>query len=81
MPLEVPPGTQHGRDFRLRSQGIDRIEGSGRGDHVVTVEVEIPNPKDLSDEEVQILRRLADLSGRPVREDRGVLGRVKDLFA
>lgn len=81
MPLEVPPGTQHGRDFRLRSQGIDRIEGSGRGDHVVTVEVEIPNPKDLSDEEVQILRRLADLGGRPVKEDRGVLGRVKDLFA
>jgi len=78
--LEVPPGTQHGRDFRLRGQGIDRLDGAGRGDHVVTVEVDVPNPKDLSDEEVQLLRRLADLGGRPVREERTVIDRVKDLF-
>jgi len=78
--LEVPPGTQSGRDFRLRGQGIDRLDGAGRGDHVVTVEVEIPHPRDLSDEEQQLLRRLAAMGGRPVREERGVMDRVKDLF-
>ena len=79
-PLDVPAGTSHGRDFRLRGQGIDRLDGSGRGDHVVTVQVDIPNPRDLSDEEVQLLRRLAELGGHPVKEERRVLDKVKNFF-
>ncbi|HEV2854718.1 MAG TPA: molecular chaperone DnaJ [Thermoanaerobaculia bacterium] len=79
-PLDIPAGTPHGRDFRLRSQGIDRLDGGGRGDHVVTVEVEVPNPRDLSAEEVQILRRLAEIGGHPVKEDKGVIDRVKSFF-
>jgi len=79
-PLEIPAGTAHGRDFRLRGQGIDRLDGSGRGDQVVTVQVEVPNPKDLSDEEVQLLRRLAEISGHPVKEERRVLDKVKNFF-
>jgi molecular chaperone DnaJ len=79
-PLEVPPGTAYGRDFRLRGQGIDRLDGGGRGDQVVTVEIEVPNPRDLGEEEVQLLRRLAELGGHPVRDDKTVLDRVKNLF-
>jgi len=79
-PLDVPAGTSHGRDFRLRGQGIDRLDGSGRGDHVVTVEVEVPNPRELSPEELQLLRRLAELGGYPVKEEKTVMDRVKNLF-
>ncbi len=80
-PLEVPSGTPHGRDFRLRGQGIDRLGGNGRGDHVVTVEVEVPHPRNLSDEETALLRRLAELAGQPVKEERGVFDKVKkNLF-
>ena len=79
-PLDIPAGTPHGRDFRLRGQGIDRLDGSGRGDHVVTLEIEVPSPRDLSDEEVQILRRLAELGGYSVKEERTVMDRVKNLF-
>lgn len=80
-PLDVPAGTAHGRDFRLRAQGIERLDGSGRGDHVVTVEIDVPNPRNLSEEEQQLLRRLAELGGYPVKEDRGVFDRVKkNLF-
>src|SRR3954463_7215906 len=53
---DVPAGTQHGRYFRLRGQGISRLDGGGKGDHVVTVEVEVPQPRDLSAEELQLLR-------------------------
>ncbi|HVT57645.1 MAG TPA: molecular chaperone DnaJ [Thermoanaerobaculia bacterium] len=80
MPLEVPPGTAYGRDFRLRGQGVDRLDGGGRGDQVVTVEIEVPNPRDLSEEEIQLLRRLAELRGQPVRDEKTVLDRVKNLF-
>src|SRR3954471_19012794 len=79
-PLDIPAGTAHGRDFRLRGQGIDRLDGSGRGDHVVTVEVAVPHPRDLNPEEVQILRRLAEIGGHPVKEDKGVIERVKNFF-
>ncbi|HVR10444.1 MAG TPA: molecular chaperone DnaJ [Thermoanaerobaculia bacterium] len=78
--LEVPPGTAYGRDFRLRGEGVDRLDGSGRGDHLVSVLIEVPSPRDLSDEEVLLLRRLAELRGHPVREDKTVLDRVKNLF-
>ncbi len=80
-PLDIPSGTAHGRDFRLRGQGIDRLDGSGRGDQVVTVEVAVPHPRDLNPEEIQLLRRLAEIGGHPVKEERTVLDRVKDLFA
>ncbi|MDP9121362.1 MAG: molecular chaperone DnaJ [Acidobacteriota bacterium] len=79
-PLDIPTGTASGRDFRLRGQGIERLDGSGRGDHVVSVRVEIPNPRDLSDEEIQLLRRLAEIGGHPVKEEKTVLDRVKNLF-
>lgn len=75
--LDIPPGTPHGKDFRLRSQGIERLDGSGKGDHVVSVEIEVPNPRSLSEEEQQLLRRLAEIGGHEVKEERGVFDRVK----
>jgi molecular chaperone DnaJ len=79
-PLEIPAGTAQGREFRLRGQGIPRLDGHGKGDHVAVIEVEIPQPRDLSEEEVELLRKLAELSGKPVKEE-GLLDRVKNLFA
>jgi molecular chaperone DnaJ len=78
--LEVPPGTAYGRDFRLRGEGIDRLDGSGRGDQMVSVQIEVPHPRDLSEEEMQLLRRLAELRGHSVREEKTVLDRMKNLF-
>jgi len=40
--LKIPAGTQPGTDFKLRDLGVPHIQGSGRGDHIVRVEVEIP---------------------------------------
>lgn len=80
-PLDIPPGTVHGTDFRLRGQGIHRLgHGGGRGDHVVRVEVEIPRLKDLSEEESLLLRRLAELDERPVKGEHKVLDKVKKMF-
>ena len=78
--LEVPPGTPHGYQFRLNGQGIDRLDGRGRGDHMAQVRIVVPNPRDLSDEEVQLIRQLAEVQGEKVREDTGFLDRVRDLF-
>lgn len=79
--LEIPPGTKDGDLFHLRGQGIERLGASGRGDHIVAIEVSIPKARDLSPEETDLLRRWAELRQEPVREERGVLDRVKDFFA
>lgn len=78
--LFIPAGTRHGEQFRLKGKGIDRLGGSGRGDHVALVAIRVPAAGELDDEQRELLRKLADLEGRPVKEERGVLHRVRDLF-
>jgi len=78
--LEIPPGTPAGHLFRLRGEGIERLGGRGRGDQIVEVVLRVPRPGELDDEQRELLRKLGELEGRPAREERGVLERVKDLF-
>ncbi len=40
--LTIPPGTQHGRTFRLAGQGMPRLKGEGKGDLFVKVRVVLP---------------------------------------
>jgi molecular chaperone DnaJ len=78
-PLEVPPGTRSGTELRLRGQGIERLgRPAGRGDHAVRLEVRVPHPRELSEEQVELLRKLAEVSGQPVRER--VRDKVKKMF-
>jgi curved DNA-binding protein len=41
--LTVPPGTQNGRTFRLKGQGMPRFKGDGTGDLYVRVRVVLPS--------------------------------------
>ena len=80
VPLELPPGTQPGEEFRLAGQGVPRLDGRGKGDHIVRVQLDVPTASELEEEERELMRRLAELQGKPVRERRGVKERVRDLF-
>lgn len=40
--LKIPDGTQSGKQFLLREHGIQKLNGRGRGDHIVTVVVKTP---------------------------------------
>jgi curved DNA-binding protein len=59
--LRIPPETQNGRKFRLRSQGMPHLGSSGNGDLVAEVVATLPTH--LSDEERQLFERLAELRG------------------
>lgn len=41
--LKIPAGTQSGTTFKIRSKGVDRLQGGGRGDHYVTVKINTPS--------------------------------------
>ena len=44
---KIPEGTQTGTTFRMRGKGIQNVNGRGRGDQYVRVNIEVP--KNLSD--------------------------------
>ncbi len=58
--IKVPPGTQPGQVMRLKGNGAPRLGNPDqRGDHYVTVKVDIP--KDLSKEEEELIAKLRDI--------------------
>ena len=64
--MNIPSGTQSGKVFRLRGQGLPAFEGRGRGDQLVRVFVEVP--KKLTDRQKELLREFdridQELSGK-----------------
>ena len=57
----IPEGTQTGTTFRLRGKGIPYLNGSGRGDQYVTVNIE--TPKNLNKEQKELLRKFGEATG------------------
>jgi molecular chaperone DnaJ len=77
--VSIPSGTQSGRVMRLRGKGVPRLQGRGRGD--LRIHVVVDTPTDLSDEEDELLRRLAELRGEAVAPpDGGLFSRIKSAF-
>jgi molecular chaperone DnaJ len=65
---QVPAGTQTGSTFRLRDQGIQRLNGNGKGDLFITVNIEVP--KHLTAEQRSLLEQYAAALGEST-ETRG----------
>jgi len=59
MEVKVPSGTGSGKQLRLRGTGVTRLHGGGRGDHIITVQVEVP--KKVSSKYKKILKQLSEL--------------------
>jgi molecular chaperone DnaJ len=57
--LRIPAGTQPGRKFRIKGQGIEK--GGRRGDQLVQVQVTVPDT--LSEEQRELLKKFADSAG------------------
>lgn len=79
--VKIDPGTQGGKMLRLRNKGVPDINGYGRGDQLV--QVNVYTPKKLSNEEKEALRNLehSDNFIPPTEnKEKGFFGRMKDLF-
>jgi molecular chaperone DnaJ len=76
--VRIEPGTQSGEVVRLRGRGMPRLNGRGRGELVGLLKVE--TPQDLSDEERELLHRLAEARGEVVDKDPGFFGKIKEAF-
>ncbi len=77
--LTIPAGTQSGREIRLRGRGVPHLQGRGRGDLIITVVVDTPT--DLSKEQEELLRRLAEARGEEVAPpDAGFMSKLRSAF-
>jgi molecular chaperone DnaJ len=77
--LKVPAGTQPGKVFRLRGQGMPSVYGHGSGDLLVRLTVDVP--RKLSARQKELMEELADLGGEvPPPRRRSFVDKVKDLF-
>ena len=84
--MKIPESTQTGTTFRLRGKGMPDVSGRGRGDLLVTVQA--MTPKKLTKEQKKLLEQLAatlpeqkiEPSAREEDDDRGIFGKVKDIF-
>jgi molecular chaperone DnaJ len=76
--LKIPEGTQSGQRFTLRGKGIPDINGRGKGDEHIIVQVQVPTR--LTAEQRELLKQFAATTGEQVNQSQeqkgGILGRI-----
>jgi len=78
--LIIPSGTQGGAVFRMRDHGVPHLRRKGRGDQLVIVHVVVP--KNLTDEQRTLMKKLAQTLGKEVipQRGKGILSQLKDAL-
>jgi molecular chaperone DnaJ len=78
--VKVPEGIQTGSRIRLKNLGVPRLQGSGRGDLFVQVDVKVPSK--LTREQRKLFEQLREtLPEENEPHEKGLLDKVKDYFA
>lgn len=80
--IKIPAGTQAGKIFRLKGKGLPSVQGYGKGDQLIHLNVW--TPKDLTSEERKMLERMKELPNfdpKPKKGEKGFFERMKDYFA
>jgi molecular chaperone DnaJ len=77
--LEFSPGTQPGEIVVLRGRGMPVLQGFGRGDQRILVNVAVP--RQLTDEQRELLERFERSAGEDTyRADEGFFEKLKSAF-
>jgi molecular chaperone DnaJ len=79
--IKIEPGTQPGKILRLRGKGLPEVNGYGKGDLLVNVNVWIP--KNLSREEARIIEKFKESGAfvpKPDKDDKSLFERMRGYF-
>jgi molecular chaperone DnaJ len=77
--MKIPPGTQSGKVFRMKSKGVKDVQGFQQGDQHVRVTVEIPTR--LTAKQKELLKEFAALGGEELNPlAKGFFDKMKELF-
>ncbi|HAH60077.1 MAG: molecular chaperone DnaJ [Lentimicrobium sp.] len=79
--IKIEPGTQSGKVLRLKGKGIPSLNGYGKGDQLININVW--TPQNLSREERELLNKLNESSNfhpNPGSKDHSFFDRMKEYF-
>ena len=79
--ISIDPGTQSGKVLRLRGKGLPDINGRGRGDIIVVVDVVIPT--ELTKDERKLVEELSkkpNFKRTDFHDSQDILTRMKNFF-
>jgi len=80
--INIDKGTQPGKILRLKNKGLPSVQGYGRGDQLIHINVWVP--KNLSNDEKKTLEKLKESKNfepNPGKSDKGFFDRVKEMFS
>ena len=77
--LKIPEGTQSGRIFRVRGEGIADVQSGRRGDELV--EIIVATPTKLSSRQKELLAELKESLGKDGGGEDGIFGKIKDRIS
>ena len=79
--IRIEPGTQPGKILRLRNKGLPDVNGYGKGDLLVSINVWVP--KELTREEKNLLEKLSESGNfvpNPDSSEKNFFERMKSYF-
>lgn len=80
--IKIPAGTQSGKILRLKEKGLPVLQGYGKGDQLIHVNVW--TPQKLSGEEKDLLekmKKMPNFDPAPDKSEKGFFEKVRDLFS
>ncbi len=77
--LKIPAGTQPGTGLRVRGQGLPRVDGYGKGNMVVVVQVDVP--KSVTAEQAEALEQFDAVEEAKSKKSKkkSIFEKVKDI--
>ncbi|WP_299372234.1 molecular chaperone DnaJ [uncultured Tateyamaria sp.] len=76
--VQIPAGSQSGRQMRLRSKGMPALRGGGQGD--MFIELAVETPVNLTSRQKELLREFEDLSEENNPESSSFFSSVKSFW-
>lgn len=79
--IKIPAGTQSGKIFRLKGKGFPEVNGYGRGDQLIHVNVW--TPQNVTAEEKAMLEKLSkseNFKPHPGKNEKSFFDRVREAF-
>ena len=80
--IKIPPGTQSGKIFRLKGKGFPEVNGYGRGDQLIHVNVW--TPQHVSSDEKAMLEKLSHSSNfkpNPDKNQKSFFDKMREMFS
>ncbi|MFT4153108.1 molecular chaperone DnaJ [Parafilimonas sp.] len=80
--IKIPPGTHSGKIFRLKGKGFPEVNGYGRGDQLIHVNVW--TPQHITHEEKEMLNQLnssPNFKPQPGKNEKSFFDKVKEVFS